>query len=98
MQKGIVSIENPSHFVAAMEGLGNVVTDEMNNVLNTEADSEEIKSVVQMHPNRSLGPDGMNTLFFQKFWIVMEADVISLVKKWWHGLVDLTMIKIHILC
>ena len=28
-----------------------------------------------MHPDKSLGPDGMNPAFFQKFWHIIGDDV-----------------------
>ena len=41
---------------------------EMNNMLLEEFTPEEVKKALfQMNPTKAPGPDGMNTLFFQKY-------------------------------
>ena len=37
-----------------------------------------------MHPSKSLGPDGMSLLFFQKFWHVVRGDVTNAVLSFLH--------------
>ena len=45
-----------------------VVILEMNNMLLEEFTQEEVKKALfQMNPTKAPGPDGMNTLFFQKY-------------------------------
>ena len=39
-------------------------------------EKEEIKATIfSIHPNKSLGPDGMNLTFYQKFWDLVGRDV-----------------------
>ena len=54
------------------------VTLDMQQVLSSEFTANEIKTVVfQMGPTKALGPDGMNALFYKKFWHVVGDSVIA---------------------
>lgn len=45
------------------------MTEDMQEVLSSEYCAEEIKVVLfQMGPTKAPGLDGMNALFYQKFW------------------------------
>ena len=37
------------------------------------------RALKQMHPTKSLGPDGMSPIFFQKYWEVMGPQVVDCV-------------------
>ena len=56
------------------------VTADMVETLSREFSAEEIKAALfQMGPTKALGPDGMNALFYQKFWHIVGNDVIAAV-------------------
>ena len=49
----------------------------MNNMLLEEFTQEEVKKALfQMNPTKTPGPDGMNPLFFQKYWHIVGTDVV----------------------
>ena len=53
-----------------------VVTSEINNMLLEEFTQEEVKKALfQMNPTKAPSPDGMNPLFFQKYWHMVGTDV-----------------------
>ena len=63
-----------------LNAASNKVTDDMQEVLSCEFTIEEVKvALFQMGPTKTLGPDGMNALFYQKFWHIMDDDVVSVV-------------------
>lgn len=71
-------------------GLTSLVTGDMNEELDMEPSREKIKlALFQMHLNKVPEPDGMHALF-QKFWNIVGPDIISFVKNWWKGLIDLS--------
>lgn len=54
------------------------VTSRENEDLIAEVTMEEVKEAVfSMHPDKSPGPDGLNPAFFQSFWKVVGADVVT---------------------
>lgn len=54
------------------------VNPNMQEILSSEYSAEEIKAVLfQIGPIKALGPDGMNDLFYQKFWHIFGDDVIN---------------------
>ena len=40
-----------------------------------EGEEEVWRALMQMHPTKSPGPDGMSPLFFQKYWDVVGPQV-----------------------
>ena len=53
------------------------VTDDMQEFLSSEFTAEEVKAALfQMGPTKAPGPDGMNALFYQKFWHVVGNNVV----------------------
>ena len=56
------------------------VSPDMRDLLSSEYSPKEIKAALfQMGPTKTLGPDGMNALFYQKFWHIVGDDVINAV-------------------
>ena len=55
----------------------NKVIDNMQEVLLGEFTAEEVKvALFQIGPTKATGPDGMNALFYQKFWHIVGDDVV----------------------
>ena len=53
------------------------ITDEMHEVLSSEYTAKEVKvALFQMGPTKAPGPDGINALFYQKFWHVVGDTVV----------------------
>ena len=58
----------------------------MNNLLLHPFSSTEIREALfQMHPTKAPGPDGMNALFYQKFWHIMGHDVSEAILEFLHS-------------
>ena len=56
------------------------VTSDMQTLLEGEYCAEEIKTALfQMGPTKAPGPDGMNALFYQKFWHIIGDNVVNAV-------------------
>ena len=53
------------------------ITDEMHEVLSSEYTAKEVKvALFQMGPTKASGPDGINALFYQKFWHVVGDTLV----------------------
>lgn len=60
----IYQSDQPSQFSPVTDAIERRVTDEMNNSLLKEFQPDEVwQALHQMHPTKSLGPDGMPPLF-----------------------------------
>lgn len=81
---GSTNIEESLHSVEAC------VSPYANDALLVPPTAVEIKDAqFQMHPTKAPGVDGMHALFYQKFWGVVGADVVSYIQQWWNGQVTL---------
>ena len=56
------------------------ITLDMHQILSSDFTADEIKATLfLMGPTKALGPNGMNALFYQKFWHVVGDNAISTV-------------------
>ena len=56
------------------------MTTDMKEELSRPYSVEEVKATLfQIGPTKASGPDGMNVLFYQKFWHIVDNDVSSAV-------------------
>ncbi|GAU48422.1 hypothetical protein TSUD_405520 [Trifolium subterraneum] len=59
------------------------ITDEDNERLTAPISKEEIHiALMQMHPDKSPGPDGFNPAFYQHLWHLCGDDIFVAVKTW----------------
>ena len=76
----IYSIEHPSEYEVQVENVERCITPEMNKYLLEAFGVEEVRYAInQMHPTKSLGPNGMSLLFYQKYWEVVSPYVTKCV-------------------
>ena len=76
----IYSIEHPSEYEVQVENVERCITPKMNKYLLEAFGAEEVRYAInQMHPTKSLGPNGMPLLFYQKYWEVVSPYVTKCV-------------------
>lgn len=79
--QGIFTTLEPGDFEEALRYVTAKVTPSMNAALvRPPSDTEIMKAVEEINPDKAPGPDGMTSLFYQRFWEVTAKDVISMVK------------------
>ena len=78
--KGLFIALNSTHISEVSNAVEHVVIDGMRQSLLLPYSLDEVSATLfQMHPSKSLGPDGMSPYFFQKFWHILGPDVTSVV-------------------
>lgn len=68
---------NPTGMESVLDSLDSLITLDMSNALLQRYTSDKVRrALFQMHPSKSLGPDGMYFyFFFQNFWNIFGHDV-----------------------
>ena len=52
----------------------------MNESLNRNFNRDEVAiALKQIHPTKAPGPDGMSTIFYQKYWSIMGCSITNMV-------------------
>ncbi|KAM1011244.1 hypothetical protein FF1_046470 [Malus domestica] len=65
---------------AVLDALDHRFSTEMTEILKAEFSSDEVRAALfQMHFSKSPSPDGMPLVFFQKFWDIVDLDVMNVV-------------------
>ena len=76
----------------------NKLTYEMQQTLTSDFTADEIKDALfQMGPTKASEPDGMNALFFQKFWHIVGTIVVNAVLEYFnYGIMNPNINHTHI--
>ena len=76
----IYSTTFPTEFEASLGAVDRRVSEAMNAELLKEFKEEEVlQALMQMHPTKSPDPDGMSSIFYQKYWDVVGPQVVQCV-------------------
>ncbi|KAG7584349.1 Ribonuclease H-like superfamily [Arabidopsis suecica] len=88
--KDLFTTTNPQAFEESLAEVQTMITDPINDFLTAPATECEVRAALfMMHPDKAPGPDGMTALFFQKAWITIKSDLLTLVNSFLHeGLFD----------
>ena len=76
LQRLFTTTTNPNQMDHVLNKVKRVVAPDMNHALFQPYSLDEVKrALFQMHPSKSLGPDGMSPFFFQKYWDIVGDDI-----------------------
>lgn len=74
----LLKSSNPPPLSSWFDGMVPRVTPHMNDQLTKPVSAFEVKEAVfSINPTKAPGPDGMSSLFYQKFWSLMEDQVVK---------------------
>ena len=94
----LFSSAQPDNIESVFNSVESHVMPQMNESLTQRYTSKEIQTTLfQMHPSKSLGPDGMSPFFFQKYWHIVGTNVMNAVLSVLHFGHMLKKWTIHIL-
>ena len=78
---------SPLQLQKVLSNVLNLITQEFNDSLLKPYTKEELHdALLQMHPCKAPGPDGMHEIFYQRFWHIVGDDVTEYVSDILHGL------------
>ncbi|XP_070017747.1 uncharacterized protein [Nicotiana sylvestris] len=67
--------------MSIMNCIPRLISDDDNIMLLAEPSQEEVRNAIFfINPNSSAGPDGFNSLFFQKTWDIIGDDMVNMVR------------------
>ncbi|XP_031127513.1 uncharacterized protein LOC116029604 [Ipomoea triloba] len=70
---------------SVLDCLTRQVSEDQNSMLVKEVSTEEVKTAIfGMHPDKSPGPDGLSSAFFQTHWDVVGEEVVNFCKLFLH--------------
>ncbi|XP_018463709.1 uncharacterized protein LOC108834892 [Raphanus sativus] len=73
---------NPPPFAVSFHDMHPRVTDQMNEELTKPVSVQEVQEALfSINPSKAPGPDGMSALFYQKFWSIVQAQVVREVQR-----------------
>ena len=76
----IFKIDHPSQFGVSLGAIDQRVTRDMNESLVADFKAEEVwLALIQMHPTKAPGPNGMSPIFYQQYWEIVGSEVIKCV-------------------
>lgn len=77
-----------------LETIPTSISDEQNDVLVQKFSKEEIWGVLKsMHPIKAPGPDGLQAIFYQKFWDIVGEDTCKICLQYLNGELSLKEIN-----
>ncbi|XP_013583433.1 PREDICTED: uncharacterized protein LOC106292388 [Brassica oleracea var. oleracea] len=80
--ENIFATSNPSDFETSIRFITERVTNEINVMLTAPPSDAEIKDAVfAINPDKVPGPDGMTSLFNQRFWNHIGKDIMCIVRE-----------------
>ncbi|CAA7036802.1 unnamed protein product [Microthlaspi erraticum] len=78
--QNLFTSSQPENFEEVLRYVTAKVTPSINDALTCKPSKEEITSAIKdINPDKAPGPDGMTSLFYQKFWDVTANEIICMV-------------------
>lgn len=70
---------NPEELDPVLNCIEEKISESKNDILLRRVSLDEVRSAVfGMHPDKTPGPDGLNSGFYQAFWDILSQDLVKL--------------------